>query len=189
MRTHDGLELYVEVHGPDDAPLTVVLAHCWTADTENWRYQVRDLLSRYGHGVCLLLWDHRGHGMSDPAPQRTCTIEHLARDMGDVIDAFAPEGPLVLAGHSIGGMTMMGLAEQRPDIIARVRGALFVATSSSDLDTVTLGLPDAGERLRADPPDARRARPRYLPSAPSPHSHHRALGGAEVPLRPSPAPA
>lgn len=150
--SHDGLRLHVELHGPDDAPLTVVLAHCWTADTEDWRYQVRDLLSRYGHRVRVLTWDHRGHGRSDAAPRPRCTIDHLARDMGDVIDAFAPDGPLVLAGHSIGGMTMMALADQRPDLLTRVAGALFVSTSSGRLDQVTLGLPETGQLVKAQIP-------------------------------------
>ena len=44
MRTHDGLQLSVAVYGPDDAPLTVFLAHCWTLNQHDWHCQVRDLL-------------------------------------------------------------------------------------------------------------------------------------------------
>ena len=75
----------------------MVLAHCWTADLEDWRYQVRDLLSRYGHGIRILTWDHRGHGRSEAAPIGDCTIERLAEDMGHVVDRYAAPGPLVLA--------------------------------------------------------------------------------------------
>jgi pimeloyl-ACP methyl ester carboxylesterase len=152
MRTHDGIDLHVVVHGPDDAPLTIVLAHCWTADVDDWHYQVSALMGRYGHGIRILTWDHRGHGRSGASLQADCTVETLARDMAALIDAHAPEGPVVLAGHSIGGMTMMALAEQRPDIVERARGALFVATSSGALDTVTLGLPELGPRLKAQIP-------------------------------------
>jgi len=160
MRTHDGLDLHVRTYGPDDARLTVVLAHCWTADVDDWHYQVRDLLAAFGHEVRVLTWDHRGHGRSDVAPLETCTISTLARDMATAIDTYAPEGPLVLGGHSIGGMTMMALAEQRPDLVARSAGALFVATSSGGLDTVTPGLPELGPALRSRIPLllARRAR-------------------------------
>lgn len=152
MKTHDGLELHVTTHGPDDAPLTVVLSHCWTADEADWHYQVRDLMSHYGHGVRILTWDHRGHGRSQHAPLGDCTIHNLARDMGDVIDAHASRGPVVVAGHSIGGMTMMTLPEMRPDLTARIAGLLFVATSSGRLDTVTLGLPETGRLLKAQIP-------------------------------------
>lgn len=163
MRTHDGLELWVRVHGPADpsrASLTVVLAHCWTADAQLWHYQLVDLLSRYGHDIRILTWDHRGHGRSERSPEPACTVENLARDMAGLIDLHAPEGPLVLVGHSIGGMSLMALGELRPDLVARAVGALFLATSSGGLATVTLGLPELGPRAKAAIPEmlARRAR-------------------------------
>ena len=162
MRTHDGLELAVCTRGPEDAAVTVVLAHCWTADMDDWHYQVRDLLEVFGHEVRILTWDHRGHGASDAAPLRACTIENLGRDMADVIDAHAGSGRLVIAGHSIGGMATMALAEQRPDILARTDGVLFVSTSSGDLDSVTLGLPEAGRWLKAQIPRLLAARARLV---------------------------
>jgi pimeloyl-ACP methyl ester carboxylesterase len=162
MRTHDGLQLAVCTRGPEDAAVTVVLAHCWTADMDDWHYQVRDLLEVFGHEVRILTWDHRGHGTSDPAPLRACTIENLGRDMADVIDAHVGSGRLVIAGHSIGGMATMALAEQRPDILARTDGVLFVSTSSGDLDSVTLGLPEAGRWLKAQIPRVLAARARLV---------------------------
>ena len=152
MRTFDGLELDVRSYGPDDVPVTVLLAHCWTLNQEDWHYQVRALQREFGHRIRIVTWDHRGHGVSEVAPRSDCTIDNLARDMADVIATHAPRGKLVLAGHSIGGMTMMALAEQRPELYQRVVGAAFVATSSGKLDTVTLGLPEMGPFLRAQIP-------------------------------------
>jgi pimeloyl-ACP methyl ester carboxylesterase len=58
------------------------------------------------------------------------------------LDAVAPTGPVVLAGHSMGGMTMMALAEQRPELFGdRIVGAAFVGTSCGGLADVTYGLP------------------------------------------------
>lgn len=162
MRTRDGLELHVRTYGREDAEVAVVLAHCWTADTADWHYQVRELLDWFGHDVRVVTWDHRGHGRSDAAPLEACTIEDLARDMGDVVDRYAGSGRLVLAGHSIGGMAMMELAAQRPDLVGRVDGALFVATSSGELDTVTLGLPELGRFAKAQIPRVLAARARLL---------------------------
>jgi pimeloyl-ACP methyl ester carboxylesterase len=153
LTTHDGLDLHVHVEGPHDAGLTVVLAHCWTSDHDSWRYQVRDLRHRFGDTVRVVTYDHRGHGASDPTPRHAATIENLGRDLADLIDAHAPSGDLVLGGHSIGGMTLMALAEHRPDLyVDRVRGVLFVATSGGSLDTVTLGLPRVGDRVREQIP-------------------------------------
>lgn len=162
MRTHDGLQLSVNTYGPEDAPLTVFLAHCWTLNQEDWHYQVRDLQREFGHRIRIVTWDHRGHGDSDPVPRADATIENLARDWADLIDHLAPTGPLVLAGHSIGGMTLMQLAHVRPDFFERVVGAAFVSTSSGELDTVTLGLPEAGKVLRGQIPRMLALRSRTL---------------------------
>jgi pimeloyl-ACP methyl ester carboxylesterase len=162
MRTHDGLALHVTTYGPEDASVTVVLAHCWTADEADWHYQVRDLLTHFGHGVRIVTWDHRGHGRSQTCGTADCTIDNLARDMGAVIAHHAPTGPLVLAGHSIGGMTMCALPASRPDLLARVAGLLFVATSSGRLDTVTLGLPEMGTFVRAQIPRVLATRARII---------------------------
>lgn len=152
MKTFDGLRLDVRTYGPEDAPLTVLLAHCWTLNQADWHYQIRDLQREFGHGIRIVTWDHRGHGESEESPKAACTIENLARDMADVIDRYAAPGKLVLAGHSIGGMTIMGLAEQRPEVFERVVGVALIATSSGRLNTVTLGLPEMGPFLRRQIP-------------------------------------
>jgi pimeloyl-ACP methyl ester carboxylesterase len=162
MRTFDGLELDVRTYGPDDVALTAVLSHCWTLNQDDWHYQVRDLQREFGHRIRIVTWDHRGHGSSEEAPRSSCTIDNLARDMADVIDTHAPTGKLVLAGHSIGGMTMMALAAHRPELFDRVVGTAFVATSAGELDTVTLGLPEMGQLLRAQIPRMLALRSRTL---------------------------
>ncbi|MCW2856633.1 MAG: alpha/beta hydrolase [Marmoricola sp.] len=162
MKTFDGLRLDVRTYGPQDAPLTVMLAHCWTLNQEDWHYQVRDLQREFGHRIRIVTWDHRGHGQSEASPRAACTVANLARDMSDVIDAYAGPGKLVLAGHSIGGMTMMALAEHRPELFDRVVGSAFVSTSSGQLDTVTLGLPEAGAFVKAQIPRILALRSRTL---------------------------
>jgi pimeloyl-ACP methyl ester carboxylesterase len=162
MKTYDGLELHVTTHGPDDAAVSVVLAHCWTADEADWHYQVRDLLVRFGHEIRIVTWDHRGHGRSQRGPAQCYTVENLARDTADVIDQHAPSGRLVMAGHSIGGMAMMALPTIRPDVLARVEGVLFIGTSSGRLNTVTLGLPETGPFVRAQLPRVLALRARML---------------------------
>lgn len=139
--TSTGVHLAVTTYGSEQAPLTVFLAHCWTADHHDWDNQVRDLLSEFGHQVRIITWDHRGHGASSNVAQDQCTLTLLAHDMGELIDALAPTGPLLLAGHSIGGMALCAIAEERLDLLTRVIGAAFIATSSGKMDTVTLGLP------------------------------------------------
>src|ERR1044072_6235841 len=122
MKTYDGLDLHVTTYGPEDAAVAVALAPCWTADEADCHYQVRDLLTCFGHDIRIVTWDHRGHGRSQRGAVADYTIDTLARDMGDVIDEYAPTGRLVVAGHSIGGMTMTALPTVRPDLLGRISG-------------------------------------------------------------------
>jgi pimeloyl-ACP methyl ester carboxylesterase len=152
MRTFDGLELDVRTYGPADAPLTLALAHCWAVNQETWLYQLRDLQGEFGHRIRIVTWDHRGHGRSGHPPASACTIEAMARDMGDVLDQYAGPGKLVLAGHSTGGMAMLALADQRPEFFDRTVGIALISTSSGELNTVTLGLPETGTWFRRQIP-------------------------------------
>jgi pimeloyl-ACP methyl ester carboxylesterase len=75
------------------------------------------------------------------------TIDQLGRDLAAVIDATAPTGPLVLIGHSMGGMTIMALADQDPELFAdRVIGVALVSTSPGKLADVGLGVPGRAGR-------------------------------------------
>lgn len=159
---HDGVRIHATVHGPEDAPVSVLLSHCWTADESDWHYQVEDLLSRYGHGIRVVTWDHRGHGSSDRVPEAACTIPHLARDLGLLADRLAPTGVVVIAGHSVGGMTITAIPEECPHLVDRIAGVLLVSTSGADLHTVTLGLPELGPALRDRLPFVLATRARML---------------------------
>jgi pimeloyl-ACP methyl ester carboxylesterase len=56
----------------------------------------------------------------------------------------APHGPVVLVGHSMGGMTIMALADARPELFGdRVVGVALIGTSAGKLAQLTFGLPTA----------------------------------------------
>lgn len=139
--TVDGVRLHVETAGPGDAPVTVVLAHGWTLDSRTWR-PVADALTAGAEAPRVVRYDHRGHGRSEAAASGSMTLERLADDLAGVIEAAAPNGPLVVAGHSMGGMTLMALAERHPELVAdRVAGVALVSTASGGLAAANLGLP------------------------------------------------
>jgi pimeloyl-ACP methyl ester carboxylesterase len=137
VRTDDGVDLHVEVDGQADAPLTVVLSHGFTARLVEWEVQRAALR----HRARLVLWDQRGHGRSGWTPLTQATIDRTGRDLGQVLDAVVPSGPVVLAGHSMGGMSVMALARQRPELFGtRVVGVFLLATSAGGLvETGPLG--------------------------------------------------
>ncbi|MGH8868038.1 MAG: SDR family NAD(P)-dependent oxidoreductase [Actinomycetes bacterium] len=135
----DGLPLHVEEYGPADAPVTVVLVHGWQMSARCWHRQVPGLVA---DGFRVLAYDHRGHGRSSATEPASATIDQLADDLAAVLEARVPTGPLVLAGHSMGGMTLMALAERHPRLLAeRVAGLALVSTSPARLDESTFGLP------------------------------------------------
>ena len=141
----DGTPLYVEVDEPGDfgakdsaAPVvTVVFSHGFCLNLDAWHYQRQALRGRYR----LVLWDQRGHGRSGVGPAGSCTVDQCGHDLLQVLRAVAPEGPLVLVGHSMGGMTQMAFAaEQHALVVERVVGVALVATSSGGLADVHWGL-------------------------------------------------
>ncbi|WP_245160861.1 alpha/beta hydrolase [Blastococcus sp. CT_GayMR16] len=138
VTTDDGVPLHVEVDGDPDAPLTVVLSHGFTARLAEWDLQRAALRNR----ARLVLWDQRGHGRSGWTKLTAATIDRTGRDLGEVLDSTTPTGPVVLAGHSMGGMSVLALARQRPELFGdRVVGVFLLATSAGGLvQTGVVGL-------------------------------------------------
>jgi pimeloyl-ACP methyl ester carboxylesterase len=152
VTTDDGAELDLLVAGPADAP-TVVLAHCWTGTKEVWAPVARRLVAA-GHRV--VLYDQRGHGRSTMG-RDAITTDRLGHDLLAVLDEVGGQD-LVLAGHSMGGMTVQAFASLHPaELRARVRGIALVATSAKSSPRP---LPGAlAQRLLGDAAGARLARP------------------------------
>ncbi|MBW8487430.1 alpha/beta fold hydrolase [Actinomadura parmotrematis] len=137
----DGVPLHAEVDGPDDAPLTVVFCHGYTLTRHTWHYQRRDL--RGEPGLRAVFWDQRSHGDSGRSDLAHATVDQTGADLAAVLRATVRPGtPVVLAGHSMGGMTIMALAERHPELFGtQIVGVVLVNTSAGDMREMTLGLP------------------------------------------------
>jgi len=136
------------VPGPSAEPLTVVFCHGYCLNQDSWHFQRAALRE----GMRLVFWDQRSHGRSERSRSYLdgsgASIDQLGADLKAVIDAVAPQGPLVLVGHSMGGMTVMALADQDPELFReRVAGVALIGTLANGWDEVTLGLPAVGARL------------------------------------------
>jgi len=142
VRASDQTPLYVEEVGPPDAALTVVFAHGYANSLGTWHYQRLGLADMEKPTVRMVFYDHRGHGRSAQSASEHCTIDQLGDDLSVVLDEVAGSGTVVLVGHSMGGMTIMALADQRPELFGeRVVGVALMGTSTGKLAEVTLGLP------------------------------------------------
>ena len=144
----DGVPLHVEIDDPapdtpggglgGDAagqpggPATIVFCHGYTLNQDVWHYQRRALA---GAGR-LVFWDQRGHGRSGLPGEEHVSIGQLGADLRAVLTAVAPgPGPVVLVGHSMGGMTIMALARQHPELFgAKVTGVVLISTAAGGVD-------------------------------------------------------
>lgn len=134
----DGNPLAVREVGPLDAELTVVFVHGFTLSMDSFHFQSTGLKEKYGSDIRMVFFDQRGHGMSGRADSSTYSITQLAKDLHNVIGSVARTGPIVLVGHSMGGMTLLKFAEMYPELIAdRVVGMGLLASAADKL-------PDAG---------------------------------------------
>lgn len=137
----DGTPLHVEVdevearasRGRRAKPrLTIVFCHGYALNLDCWHFQREHYRDR---GIRAVFYDQRSHGRSGRSPLGHATIDHLGADLLAVLDAVAPEGPVVLVGHSMGGMSVVALAEQHPELFGdRVVGAALISTTAGGLD-------------------------------------------------------
>jgi pimeloyl-ACP methyl ester carboxylesterase len=143
----DGTRLHVVVlepaAGPADAA-TVVLAHGWTEQLSFWGPVIRLL---HGRGLRTVAYDLRGHGSSGLAATDDYSIERFGDDVEAVLAAAdAPADRLIVAGHSLGGMSIAAWAADH-DAPARVAGAVLVNTGLDDLIGGALVLGELGKWL------------------------------------------
>jgi pimeloyl-ACP methyl ester carboxylesterase len=176
VRADDGVGLYVEVDGPQPADSgaawarkrpgrapggpTLVFCHGYALHQDTWHYQRAEFAAT---NRCVF-WDQRGHGRSERGAQPSHTIDQIGRDLHTVLEAVCPDGDVILIGHSMGGMTIMALAAEHPELFvgpdtgsgrgrksgadhARVRGVVLVSTTDGHWNEMTLGLPAGAARL------------------------------------------
>ncbi len=94
----------------------VVLCHGITA-TRRYVLHGSRALERAGHAV--VSFDARGHGESDPAPSgQGYGYPEMVADLEGVVAAAVGEGPLVLAGHSMGAHTAVAYGLRHPQRLA-----------------------------------------------------------------------
>jgi pimeloyl-ACP methyl ester carboxylesterase len=128
----------------DEPQVTVVFVHGYCLNLDCWHFQ----RAAYRGLVRTVYYDQRSHGRSGRSGREHATIDQLGRDLKQVIDAVVPDGHVVLVGHSMGGMTIVALAEQFPELFGeRVIGVGLVSTTAGGLDPSRILLPMLPTRL------------------------------------------
>ncbi|WP_246081586.1 alpha/beta fold hydrolase [Nocardioides litoris] len=158
----DGTPLHVEVDEVDEVddlgagsgrgsrragqapPVTLVFAHGYCLTLDSWHFQ----RAAYRGLVRAVYYDQRSHGRSGRSDREHATIDQLGHDLRAVIEQTVPEGPVVVVGHSMGGMTVVSLAEHHPELIGtKVIGVGLVSTTAGGLDPSRILVPLLPARL------------------------------------------
>lgn len=119
----DGVDLYYELHGRDDAPALVFVNGIFQ-DTTAWAAFLPAFTERYR----CLLYDCRGQGRSDKPDAPYATARH-AEDLRALLDALGIERPRIV-GLSNGGAAALLFAAAHPERV----GALVVADTYAHVD-------------------------------------------------------
>ncbi|MCW2829763.1 MAG: hypothetical protein JWP31_455 [Aeromicrobium sp.] len=133
----DGVTINVEIDEAERKTPTVVFVHGWVESIDVWHYQRLALRGR----VRMVFVDLRSHGSSGRSYHDNSSLAHLADDLATVLKEVVPRGPIVLVGHSMGGMAIMELAGSQPKLFGgRVKGVVLIGTSSGRLMRSSPGL-------------------------------------------------
>ncbi|MEH2459862.1 alpha/beta fold hydrolase [Nostoc sp.] len=129
----DGSVLQVEFFGPEDGQ-PIILSHGWGPNSTVWYYAKRQLSDRFR----VIVWDLPGLGKSSKPKNNDHSIEKYARDLEAVValvtatpkGSIAGEKPVILVGHSMGGMINLTFCRLFPEQLgSRVAGLILVDTT------------------------------------------------------------
>ncbi len=130
----DGARIHAELYGPAGAP-ALLFTHGWGTNSTEWYYAKKQL----GDKFRLILWDLPGLGESTQPNDRNYSLERMASDLHAVL-ALADGKPVMLVGHSIGGMINLTFCRLYPDELgARVSGVVEFDTSYTNPVKTTKG--------------------------------------------------
>jgi alpha-beta hydrolase superfamily lysophospholipase len=116
----DGAEgrVVVRVWPNPDARYAVLLAHGYGEHSGRYEHVADHLVE---HGATVFAPDHLGHGRSEGQRALVADMEHIVADLHLVADRIRSEHPglpLVLVGHSMGGLLATRYAQQHHDELA-----------------------------------------------------------------------
>jgi pimeloyl-ACP methyl ester carboxylesterase len=124
MRQHRWQEKSMRLaHADEGAGPPIVLLHGFPLSRTMWRNQIAELAPTYR----VIAPDLRGHGDS-PHPEGVYTMDEMADDVDELLDAADITQPVVLGGLSMGGYVALAFMARYPE---RVRGLMLMDTRAS----------------------------------------------------------
>jgi 3-oxoadipate enol-lactonase len=109
-RINDVTIHYQIIGAPADKPVIVFINSLGT-DFRIWR----DVVVRLAGDFAIVLYDKRGHGLSDVG-QVPYSIEDHAADLAGLLDMLSVQ-QAIICGLSVGGLIAQSLYQRRPDLV------------------------------------------------------------------------
>jgi pimeloyl-ACP methyl ester carboxylesterase len=130
VTTPDGVVLHTEVDEGAADDLTLLYVHGYGLNLDCWHFQ-------RGHFRGLLrqvFYDQRSHGRSGRSEAELCRIPQVADDLYQVLEEVVGPGPVILIGHSMGGMAIMRFAQVHPELFGtQILGVALFCTSAGEM--------------------------------------------------------
>ena len=122
LHGRDGLRVEADAYGDPDAQ-PVILLHGGGQTRQSWGNTGAALTASGFYALCL---DARGHGGSAWDPDGDYRLDAFRDDLAAIIPALS--APPALIGASLGGLTSLLLAAERPEIAIRAVVMVDIAT-------------------------------------------------------------
>jgi len=130
VTTPDGVVLHTEVDTGAANDVTLVFVHGYGLNLDCWYFQRKHFRGQ----LRQVLYDQRSHGRSGRSEAELCRIPQLAEDLFQVLWELVGTSRVILIGHSMGGMTIMRLAQSRPELFgSQVLGVALFCTSAGEM--------------------------------------------------------
>jgi 3-oxoadipate enol-lactonase len=139
----NGINLYFELHGPENAPMLVLNNGLIVNAATSWIFQTSALAEHYR----VLQYDCRGQGQSDH-PKGPYSMEQHADDLAALLEALEVESAHI-AGISYGGEVAQAFALKYPE---KVRSLILIDTVSEVGDELRLVIESWIDALRGGEP-------------------------------------
>ncbi len=113
---HDGVELFFQTWSPDRARGTLVVTHGLGEHSECYKRLAEGLSTTDWE---VFAWDLRGHGRSEGKRGTVRKFEDFSKDHRNFIDhvkGLRPKLPMVVLGHSMGGLVTLRTLMENEDM-------------------------------------------------------------------------
>lgn len=121
----DGRRLHYQSFGMEKGPVIIFDHGCGIGSSSMIWKLVADQVSQFAK---VVTYDRAGYGWSDPGPYPR-TNESAVEDLRRLIEKVAVNGPIVLVGHSYGGINVRLFAKKYPNLAA---GLVLVDATHED---------------------------------------------------------